>query len=228
MSLINFRDWLAMKESSPATRSKTAAALGLGPDVADVFGHATPPPWQVEKLTAKRRNKKKKASEACDDESIEEKVRYPDYTTDKLYNRAKQSSKTIDDEIETAEQEIEDLEQDLESRRKRRKPAKRHSDVEQDDDNDSDADADNDDVGNDSDESDEDETRDDERRKTTARRGSQANPRTMEEVWNHLFEQSQNVDVSDGVDAGARQSDPESIEETWDHLLAASEKYLTD
>jgi len=57
----NFSEWLKVRESSPATRNKFAAALGLQPMYsADVFGHATPPPWQVERLTKKLKKKKKK------------------------------------------------------------------------------------------------------------------------------------------------------------------------
>lgn len=59
--MIKFNDWLKIKESSPATRNKTAAAFGLQPMYsADVFGHATPPPWQVEKLTKKLKKHHKK------------------------------------------------------------------------------------------------------------------------------------------------------------------------
>lgn len=70
--MIQFSDWLKIKESSPATRLKTQAALGLAPPVADVFSRATPPPWQVERLTKalkkshrkRRRKKKHKINEA--------------------------------------------------------------------------------------------------------------------------------------------------------------------
>lgn len=60
--MIKFSDWVKIRESSPATRIKTQAALGLAPPVADIFGHGTPPPWQVERLTKalKRSHKKKK------------------------------------------------------------------------------------------------------------------------------------------------------------------------
>lgn len=59
--MINFHDWLKIKESSPATRNKWAAALGLQPMYsADVYGHATPPAWQAERLTKKLSGKKRK------------------------------------------------------------------------------------------------------------------------------------------------------------------------
>ena len=49
--LTKFSEWIKMKESSPATRNKLAVAWGTAvPASADVFGHATPPPWQVPKL----------------------------------------------------------------------------------------------------------------------------------------------------------------------------------
>lgn len=69
--MIAFSDWLKIKESSPATRIKTQAALGLAPPVADIFSRSTPPPWQVERLKKalkkshkKRRKKKHKINEA--------------------------------------------------------------------------------------------------------------------------------------------------------------------
>lgn len=69
--MIKFSDWVKIRESSPATRIKTQAALGLAPPVADIFGHGTPPPWQVERLTKalkrshkKKKKKKKRISEA--------------------------------------------------------------------------------------------------------------------------------------------------------------------
>ena len=59
--MINFHDWLKIKESSPATRNKWNAALGLQPMYsADVYGHATPPAWQAERLTKKLHSKKRK------------------------------------------------------------------------------------------------------------------------------------------------------------------------
>jgi hypothetical protein len=60
--MIKFSDWVKIRESSPATRIKTQAALGLAPPVADIFSHGTPPPWQVKRLTKalKRSHKKKK------------------------------------------------------------------------------------------------------------------------------------------------------------------------
>ena len=50
--LIKFSEWIKLKESSPATRNKWAVAMGTAvPMSADVFGHATPPAWQVPPCT---------------------------------------------------------------------------------------------------------------------------------------------------------------------------------
>jgi hypothetical protein len=58
--MMSFFDWMKNNESSPTTRNKWYAALGLQPMYsADVFGHATPPPWQAKKLLKKLKNKKK-------------------------------------------------------------------------------------------------------------------------------------------------------------------------
>jgi hypothetical protein len=66
--IIKFRDWLTVRESSPMTRLKWDAALGLKPPIApaSVNSKATGAPWQVEKLSktpvagAKKKHKKKK------------------------------------------------------------------------------------------------------------------------------------------------------------------------
>lgn len=57
--MMSFKDWVWSFESSPATRNKWYASLGLQPMYsADVFGHSTPPPWQAEKLLKKLKKKK--------------------------------------------------------------------------------------------------------------------------------------------------------------------------
>jgi hypothetical protein len=59
--MMSFFDWMKNNESSPTTRNKWYAALGLQPMYsADVFGHATPPPWQAKRLLNKLKKKKKK------------------------------------------------------------------------------------------------------------------------------------------------------------------------
>lgn len=67
---MTFREWIKSNESSPTTRNKWYAALGLQPMYsADVFGHSTPPPWQAKRLLKKlkkgkrKKHKKKKTSE---------------------------------------------------------------------------------------------------------------------------------------------------------------------
>lgn len=59
--MMSFFDWMKNNESSPTTRNKWYAALGLQPMYsADVFGHATPPPWQAKRLLNKLKKKKKR------------------------------------------------------------------------------------------------------------------------------------------------------------------------
>jgi hypothetical protein len=45
MALLNFKDWLLAQESSPLTRSRDAAALGLAPPRADYMSRSTPTPF---------------------------------------------------------------------------------------------------------------------------------------------------------------------------------------
>lgn len=76
--MIAFSDWLKIRESSPATRLKRQAALGLAPPVADIFSRATPPPWQVDRLKSalkkshskKRKKKKHMVAEASKPQAI--------------------------------------------------------------------------------------------------------------------------------------------------------------
>jgi len=59
--MLSFNDWVKSFESSPATRNKWNAALGLQPMYsADVFGHSTPPPWIAKRLLKKLKKHKKK------------------------------------------------------------------------------------------------------------------------------------------------------------------------
>lgn len=59
---MKFSDWLLTRESSPATRLRWDAALGLKPPIPDaaMHGHSTALPWQVDKLKGKGSKKKKK------------------------------------------------------------------------------------------------------------------------------------------------------------------------
>lgn len=56
-----FHDWLKVKESTAFTRSRNAAALGIGPSIpdAEINSHDTARPW-VSKAIQKRNKKKKK------------------------------------------------------------------------------------------------------------------------------------------------------------------------
>lgn len=58
MGVISFKDWIAARESSAFTRSRRAAALGLGPDIPDAAIHSrsTAAPFEVEKLTDKKKD----------------------------------------------------------------------------------------------------------------------------------------------------------------------------
>jgi hypothetical protein len=59
--MMNFHDWIKARESSPTTRNKWYASLGLQPMYsADVFGHATPPPWEAKRLLKKLKKGKHK------------------------------------------------------------------------------------------------------------------------------------------------------------------------
>jgi len=61
--MISFKDWIIARESSPATRLRWDAALGLKPPIPDaaIHSHSTALPWQVDKLKGKGKKKKKKA-----------------------------------------------------------------------------------------------------------------------------------------------------------------------
>ena len=58
---MTFREWIKSNESSPTTRNKWYAALGLQPMYsADVYGHGTPAPWIADSLTKKLKKKRKR------------------------------------------------------------------------------------------------------------------------------------------------------------------------
>lgn len=60
--MISFKDWIIARESSPATRLRWDAALGLKPPIPDasIHSHSTALPWQVEKLKGKGIKKKRR------------------------------------------------------------------------------------------------------------------------------------------------------------------------
>lgn len=57
--MISFKDWIITRESSAFTRTRQAAALGIGPPIPDASMHSrsTASPWMIKK---KKRRKKKK------------------------------------------------------------------------------------------------------------------------------------------------------------------------
>lgn len=61
--MISFKDWIIARESSPATRLRWDAALGLKPPIPDaaIHSHSTALPWQVDKLKGKGKKKKKRS-----------------------------------------------------------------------------------------------------------------------------------------------------------------------
>ena len=79
--MITFSNWLKVKESSPATRIKPQAALGLSPPVADIFSRSTPPPWQVKRLkkALRKSHKKKKRKKHFFDEGKKAKPVNPEF-----------------------------------------------------------------------------------------------------------------------------------------------------
>lgn len=123
MSLIKFQDWIVAKESSPATRSKTAAALGLGPDVASPFGHSTPPPWQAKRLLGKLKKNGKDSKLPGENPpkptwTIPEKVQNPDYSFDKWLKDVVKKTTELSDMRKSAEEEDDRLDKEIESRLK--------------------------------------------------------------------------------------------------------------
>lgn len=108
MGLLSFKDWL---ESSASTRNKTAAALGLQPMYsADVFGHSTPAPWIVEKLTKKLKKKKKKTVS-------EGKAQRPDYSFDTFIAKASKAAEDTDKELAQAEKEVGKIDKESEKKK---------------------------------------------------------------------------------------------------------------
>lgn len=125
MSLIRFQDWIIAKESSAATRSKTAAALGLGPDVASVFGHSTPPAWQTERLLKKLKSSKKGSNSELPGEEPAAPKWYlpeqsPDYSFDKWVGNLLKKKKETDEQKEKADKEEKEIDSKSKSRLKER------------------------------------------------------------------------------------------------------------
>jgi hypothetical protein len=64
MEFIKFSDWVLARESSPFTRLRSAAALGLMPPIPDaaINSHSNATPFQQKALKGKGNKKKKKKS----------------------------------------------------------------------------------------------------------------------------------------------------------------------
>ncbi len=121
MTLISYSDWI--KESSPATRSKTMAALGLGPDVADVFGHATPPAWIADELLDRRERDAKK-SKKKKKRSLEEKAMTPNHDVDRVIDKAMTAAEEIEKEIAAAEKMADEIQKELDRKKNQKAPEK--------------------------------------------------------------------------------------------------------
>lgn len=107
MQNISFKDWLNAQESSPFTRSRFMAIMGLGPDIPDASlnSHSTAPPWMSEKIEKKKKKRKKK--------KIDEVAKSPSYSFDDFIKKAEELHKLFDqlgkkkseDEKKTKEEE---------------------------------------------------------------------------------------------------------------------------
>lgn len=137
MSLKTFQNWVLTKESSPATRSKQQAALGLGPDYVSVFGRSTPAPWVVEKLTknTKKKGNSKQPKYKLPGEDppepvfhLPEKNQNPDYSFDQWLQKALEKSKELEADKKSAEEEDKKLNKEIDDKLKQ----KEDKDVEQD------------------------------------------------------------------------------------------------
>jgi len=117
-------DWIA-KESSAATRSKTAAALGLGPDVASVFGHSTPSPWVAKTLQDKLKKNSVKQVDLPGENppkpiwSLPERVQNPDYSFDKWIKDVVKKSSELEDVKKSVEDDNEQLDKEIADRLKK-------------------------------------------------------------------------------------------------------------
>jgi hypothetical protein len=111
MPLIDFKTY---RESSPSTRNKWAAALGLQPPYsADVYGHSTPIKFVADKLKEKIGGKKKKGSPKEQPQVDESHDQKPDYSFDRLINKANKVAKEVDDEVEKSDEEEEKLDKEI-------------------------------------------------------------------------------------------------------------------
>jgi hypothetical protein len=113
MALISYREFMAARESTAVTRNKTAASFGLAPpNTPDVFGHSTPPPWQVKKLL-KIKRVNSPTGEPIPEKPIQEKREMrPDYSFDRLVRKATSASQEIDSDLDKAQKEADRLDKE--------------------------------------------------------------------------------------------------------------------
>ncbi len=120
--LRTLRDWITVKESTPTTRSKRQAALGLGPvstAAASLYGHSTPPPG-ITNLLKKNSTKQVVKNDIW---TIPEEERSPDYTFDKWIQSVLDKAKELADAKNSAEEEDEKLDKEIASRLKEKDKA---------------------------------------------------------------------------------------------------------
>jgi hypothetical protein len=110
MAFMTFRDWILAHESSPHTRRRRNAALGLAPPIAEpsVHSRSTAHPFEVEKLVKdlkKKRKKKKKKDKMFDEAKRAKDPKVADFAS----------------RVEALKGELEQLEDAI--AKKKRKPA---------------------------------------------------------------------------------------------------------
>jgi hypothetical protein len=111
MPLISFDQY---RESSPATRNKWAAALGLQPPYsADVYGHSTPIKFVADKLKEKINAKPKKGKHKDQPQVDESHDAKPDYSFDRFISKATQMRGEMDDEEKKAKEDEDKLDADI-------------------------------------------------------------------------------------------------------------------
>lgn len=120
MQNISFKDWLNAQESSPFTRSRFMAIMGLGPDIPDASlnSHSTAPPWMFEKIKKKKKKKDKK-------KKIDEIVKSPTYSFDDFIKKAEELHKLFD---ELGKKKSEDEKKSKEEDKKKPKEDKKKPD----------------------------------------------------------------------------------------------------
>lgn len=112
MPLISFDQY---RESSPATRNKWAAALGLQPPYsADVYGHSTPIKFVADKLKEKINAKPKK--KVKDQPQVDESSK-PDYGFDRFIDKATKMRGEVDAEVKKGREDEDKLDKDIKKKK---------------------------------------------------------------------------------------------------------------